>query len=103
MAYYFNKLRYRARERGHSFSLTIDQFATLWNGKGILNGKTRHSLSFHRIINSQGYHFGNVELRTLSENSRMKYVPYFKNKADGAAAIAETSAKISALIKEGKL
>lgn len=103
ISYFFAKLRYRAKERGHLFTLTREQFTDLWQQKGLNGGKTKFSLSFHRIINSEGYHHGNLELRTLSENSRLKYVPYFANKAQEEAAIAETSAQIKTLMERGEL
>jgi len=103
ISYFFAKLRTRAKERGHAFSLTREQFAALWQQKGLNGGKTKFSLSFHRIRNGEGYHHRNVELRTLSENSRLRFVPFFKNKADEEAAISETSAQIRDFMAKGEL
>src|SRR6185295_3426400 len=49
VAYFFNKLRYRAKERGWDFSLARDQFEILWRQKGLNGGKTKFSLTFDRI------------------------------------------------------
>lgn len=52
-------------------------------------------MSINRIQNSRGYFDDNVEFLTLSENSRRRFVPYFKNKAAEQAAIAETQNEIA--------
>src|ERR1700723_2199204 len=76
--YHYNKLKYRAKERGHSFTLTLAKFTELWNqGLRENHGKNGASLSIDRIRTGEGYHDGNVRLLTLSENSRRKFVPYF--------------------------
>lgn len=88
VSYHFNKLKYRAIERGHHFALSRDKFAELWNeGLRESHGKTKFSLCIDRKRNNEGYTDENVRLLTLSENSRRQYVPYFKNKADEEAAV----------------
>jgi hypothetical protein len=80
LKYAFNKLRYRARERGHHFNLSYFQFADLAHKSGWATGrgKTAESLSFDRIDEARGYEVENLQVLTLSENSakaaRFRYV-----------------------------
>lgn len=71
----YGKLRSRAEERGHEFSLTFEDYTRLWHdsGYGANRGKTAKSLSIHRIDNDRGYHADNVTAITLSFNSRLHY------------------------------
>lgn len=73
--YAFLKLKGRARERGHAFHLTFDQYRkfAVETGYDKLKGKTKHSLSIHRKDNDKGYHPDNIEAVTLSLNSRLQW------------------------------
>ena len=75
--YAFAKLLQRAKERGHEFSLTLADYTKFWEetGYGEFKGKTKHSLSIHRVDEAKGYEAGNVAAVTLSMNSRLKYAP----------------------------
>lgn len=96
VGYHYNKLKFRAKERGHTFTLTRAKFEQLWlTGLRENHGKTKFSLTIDRIRNHEGYHDDNVQLLTLSENARKRFVPYFKNKAQEEAAIAETQKQIA--------
>ena len=96
VAYAYNKLKYRAKERGHQFTLTRERFAELWNGGLSANhGKTKFSLCVDRIRPREGYHDGNVRLITLSENSRLRFVPFFKDREQEQLAIAETERAVA--------
>jgi len=80
LKYFFNKLRSRARERGHEFTLTFleyEHFATT-SGYAALKGKTKYSLSLNRKDPERGYHADNIEAVTLSMNTRLMYstLPY---------------------------
>lgn len=79
LRYSYNKLKYRAKERGHSFSLTFEEYKefAVKSGYGNGKGKIASSLSINRIREHEGYHKDNIEVRTLSENSRMRYVSYY--------------------------
>lgn len=102
ITYAFHKLKCRAKERGHEFTLSIAKFTELWHaGLGSLRGKTAQSMSINRIQNWRGYHDDNVEFKTLSENSRLRFVPYFKDKAQEAAEIAETEKKVAEMMIGG--
>lgn len=72
-----NNIRKRARQRGHVFSLTREEFTELVTKSGWLEkrGKTAKSLSIDRIDSRLGYQTGNVRVLTLSQNSRLKYAP----------------------------
>ena len=48
--YAYNKLKYRAKERGHEFALTLEEFKVLWSRKSNALGRTATSLSFDRIV-----------------------------------------------------
>jgi hypothetical protein len=79
LKYFFNKLKNRAKERGHEFLLTFDQYVEFARKTGydqIVNrGKTATSLTIHRKRDSEGYHVGNIACVTLSENSRLAFAP----------------------------
>ena len=73
--YSFSKLRNRAKERGHDFALTFEEYTEFvhatdyWKNRG----KTAQSLSINRIRPEEGYHAGNIEAITLSMNSRLRF------------------------------
>lgn len=78
--YAYNNLRHRAKQRGHSFTLTRERFMELWNqGLKDNHGKGAGFLSVDRIRENEGYHDGNVQLLIIGENIRKHYVPYFQN------------------------
>lgn len=93
--YAWNKLKYRARERGHEFTLTVEDFAALWkDGLLQLRGRNGHCLSINRKDGRHGYHVWNVEIKTVSENARLRWVPFFKSREAEQTAISEVSKKI---------
>jgi hypothetical protein len=71
LRYSFNKLRNRARERGHAFSLTFEEYEefAISSGYAARKGKTAESFSIDRIDSTQGYYRDNIRCLTLSENS----------------------------------
>lgn len=75
LKYAFSHLRGRAKERGHDFKLTFEQYQkfAVEIGYDQLKGKHAHSLSINRKDNSKGYHIDNIEAVTLSHNSRLRY------------------------------
>ena len=77
LQYSFGKLRARAKERGHEFSLTFEDYCEFAKTTGYdkLKGKTAQSLSINRKNPSLGYEKTNVEAVTLSMNSRLRYAP----------------------------
>jgi len=96
VSYYYHKLKTSARRRGKLFTLTKDKFAELWHaGMSANHGRTKFCLSVNRIKDHLGYTDDNVELLTVSENSRRRFVPFFANQAAEDAAIAETSRQIA--------
>lgn len=79
LKYSFGNLRRRAKQRGHEFSLTFEQYVefSVKTGYARLKGKTSLSLSIDRKKNDRGYHADNIQAITLAENSRKQYVPFF--------------------------
>jgi hypothetical protein len=76
--YSFNKLKNRAKERGHAFHLTLaeyEQFA-LESGYAERKGKTAESFTIDRIEENRGYSVDNIRCLTLSENSSHKPKSY---------------------------
>ncbi len=101
VSYFYHKLRTSANRRGITFELSREKFAELWTGGLAANhGKTKFCLSVDRKDNAHGYADWNVQLLTLSENSRKQFVPYFRDQKQMDAEIAETSAKIKAAYPE---
>jgi len=75
LRYAYGNLRRRARQRGHAFELTFEQYRqfAVQTGYDQLKGKHGKSLSIDRIDPSRGYRMNNIRAVTLSENSRLKY------------------------------
>ncbi len=73
----FNNIRKRAKQRGHAFLLTREEFSELVTKSGWIEkrGKTAKSLSIDRIDPRLGYQTGNVRVLTLAQNSRLRYAP----------------------------
>lgn len=71
-AYFLNKLRNRAKERGITCTLTYEQFKKFCDETNLLEfrGKTLHCLSIDRIEEHLGYVEGNLQTLTVSENSK---------------------------------
>jgi len=80
--YAFRHLKFRAKERGHVFTLTLEQFEKFVSEKMPLElrGRTADCLSIDRIDPSRGYEIDNIQVMTISENSakgnRAAYVVY---------------------------
>jgi hypothetical protein len=70
-------LKHRAKERGHVFALTQEQFAKVVAPNGVLieRGRTKNCLSVDRINDELGYVEGNLRLCTVSENIRLRFAP----------------------------
>jgi len=87
---HFHDLRNRAQQRGHEFTITLAEYTKFWNesGYGEKHGKTKESFSIDRIKPELGYIPGNIRAKTLSENSRLQFVPFFQTRKDELAAVA---------------
>ena len=96
LKYAFKNLRHRARQRGHDFGLSFDEFARFAVASGWLEkkGRTKECLSIDRINDERGYFADNIQVLTVSENLRKRYVPFFKNKEQERAAIAEAEERM---------
>lgn len=75
LKYSFVKLRARAKERGHSFSLTFEEYEkfAIETGYAQLKGKTKYSLSIDRRNPARGYHSDNIRAVSLSLNTRLAW------------------------------
>jgi len=73
--YAFAKLKFRAKERGHEFKLTLLEYKQICHVSGYIEGKgkTGESLSLDRIDPKKGYEIGNLRVITLSANSRIAF------------------------------
>lgn len=96
LKYSFGKLRARAKERGHAFTLTFEDYESFARQTGYdkLKGKTKHSLSINRKRNSEGYTRENIEAVTLSMNSRLR----FANMPDWLRAEMEAEERKEAVV-----
>lgn len=76
--YFYNKLKHRAGERGHSFTLTFEEYCHFAKTSGYMEhkGKTAASLSIDREDESKGYSADNIRAVTLSFNTRRRYVQF---------------------------
>lgn len=70
--YTYNIWKSNAKRRGKSFKVTLDQFKEFCQQTDYINlkGKTASGLSIDRIKQSEGYNYNNIQLLTLSENSK---------------------------------
>lgn len=75
LRYSYIKLKNRAKERGHEFTLTFEDYQrfAVETGYDKLKGKEGHSLSINRKDATRGYHADNIEAISLSMNSRLRY------------------------------
>jgi len=71
-SYFYNLLKSNARRRKKEFTLTLEQFADFCQRTDYLalKGKKGKSASIDRIRPNEGYHAGNIQVLTLSENSK---------------------------------
>jgi hypothetical protein len=75
LRYSFGNLRRRAKQRGHFFDLTFEQYEhfSLTTGYAALKGKDAKSLSIHRRDDAKGYTLSNITHCSLSLNSRIQW------------------------------
>lgn len=75
LKYAFNKLRNRARERGHAFTLTFADYEAFAVASGYdkLKGKFARALSIHRRDDGKGYEPGNLVAISLGLNARLRW------------------------------
>ena len=68
----YQNLKDNAKRRGHDFDLTFEQFTqfAIKTDYIIKKGKQVDSYSIDRKENDKGYTIGNIQILTLSENSR---------------------------------
>lgn len=85
LKYSFIKLKARAKERGHAFTITYGYYERLAIQSGYAAGKGRSadSLSLDRIDPRRGYEPGNLQVITISENSRKLNKLMFSTKMPG--------------------
>lgn len=84
LRYFWNCLKSGARWRGIPFSLTFEQYRDFALSTGYFNrkGKTADSLSIDRIKDELGYEQGNLQVLTLAENTRKRFVPRLRQYAE---------------------
>lgn len=87
----FSDLKNRAKQRGHTFLLTIEQFSEFVARTDYMEkrGKSATSLSIDRIRPHIGYQADNIRVLTLSTNSRLRNAPL--EVCERYAALAEYS------------
>jgi len=78
------------------FTLTIFDYACFWftSGYAEKHGKTKECLSVDRKDPALGYEFSNIRALTVSENSRCRFVPYFRDQETREIEMSETEQKI---------
>jgi len=72
MKYAYYNLRSNAKHRGKEFDLTFEQFKkfAIETDYFVGKGKKKDSYSIDRIDNNKGYTLDNIQIMTLSENSK---------------------------------
>lgn len=76
LRYWFDVLRQNAKYRKKEFDLTIDEFRIFCERTDYLQLKGRNggSITIDRKDNRVGYTFGNIQVLTLSQNSRKRWI-----------------------------
>lgn len=67
----YQSLKARAKGRGHSCGITLEEFTDWCNETSyhLLRGRFAHNASIDRIKNHIGYEKGNLQILTVGENS----------------------------------
>lgn len=75
VSYFYYKLKSNANRRGKVFKLTKSDFKEFCEQTGYLElkGKKKTSASIDRIDPAKGYEVGNIQVLTLSENSKKRH------------------------------
>lgn len=78
--YTFHQKRGRAKERGIEWNLTLDEFIQFCEENDYMNkkGRTASAASIDRIKSHIGYEVGNIQILSLSANSKKMH----QDKAD---------------------
>jgi len=71
----YQQLRANARRRGHTFTLTVEEFRTFCEATGYLKhrGRKRNQCGIDRIDPTKGYSFDNIQMLTCSDNSAKQF------------------------------
>lgn len=90
----YSSLKGHAKERGKTFTLTLEQFTEFCVKSDYINKKGTKKYSFHidRKDETKGYEVGNIQLLTNTENVR-KYVRFVEINRDGTKKFT-TSIKV---------
>lgn len=80
--YHYNAFRGNARRRGKDFTITLEEYKQFALAQGLFSptGVKYPNRSIDRIDQSRGYHLDNIQVLTLSENSRKRFVDYYQAK-----------------------
>lgn len=75
VAYTYNARKARAKERGHNFTITLDEFRKWCSETGYMDakGKKAGSASIDRIDPSLGYTYDNMQILSLADNSAKQH------------------------------
>jgi len=79
LKYAYYNLKNRAKQRGHEFTITVEDLRAVINGSNYLetHGRMRDCASIDRIDEFRGYEPGNLRVLTVSENARRAHAPQF--------------------------
>lgn len=72
VGYFYSHLKQNAKRRGKEFKLTLEEFKQFCEETNYieLKGKTAKSASIDRIDPTKGYEIGNIQILSLSDNSK---------------------------------
>jgi hypothetical protein len=76
--YHYGVFRRNARRRGKEFSLSFEEYKEfVTKHKVFVEGVKNSNMTIDRIDQDLGYFIGNIQVLTVSENSRKRYCDYF--------------------------
>jgi hypothetical protein len=80
--YFYDAQRQNARRRGKEFNLTKDEFKEFAIRERLMSpdGVKFPNKTIDRKVPEKGYEIGNIQVLTISENSRKKHVDYWREK-----------------------
>lgn len=92
----FHTLKHHAKARGIEFTITLEYFRNFCNITGYIEqrGKSSTSAQVDRIEEHKGYIEGNLQILTNAQNTRKRYVPFWRDQAEKEALIKEAERKV---------
>ncbi len=99
--YWYGILRRNAKRRGKVFTISLEYFTSFCKETSYitLKGRKSKSMTIDRIIDELGYIEGNIQILEKGENTRKRFVDYWKHHDDDVS-VKEIPIDISDIVPE---